>query len=154
MRLFLPVLAFLGLPLPVVAQDAGLCPLTDDSDSCSRILACIGDDGRWFHGRGFGRGEGTLTGVIDDGTTCTGTWMSQNMFGLGQADVACSDGMTVRVFFYYQDPYTGTATGRGISNRNEPVQSWSGTHVLDYFRDNSPTAEARLRCGEHDIPLS
>ncbi len=134
--------------------DSTLCPLTDDSSSCTRILACIGDDGRWFHGRSFGRGSGWLIGTTDDGVTCTGNWVSQNALGLGQADVACSDGMTVTVYYYYQDPYTGTATGRGLSNRHEIVQGWSGTHVLSYFADGRPTTKARLRCGSHDIPLS
>lgn len=86
------------------ATGATLCPLTDDNSNCTRVLACIGDQGRWFHGRSFGRGAGWLSGVTDDGATCTGTWVQQNAFGLGQADVTCSDGMTVTVYYYYQDP--------------------------------------------------
>lgn len=132
----------------------GLCPLTEDSSSCSRILACIGEDGRWFHGRAFGRGAGTLAGVTDDGVTCSGDWVTQNAFGLGQADVTCSDGMTVTVYYDYQDYYTGTAMGRGLSNRGQMVQSWSGDHVLSYFADGKPLSTARLRCGSHDIPIS
>lgn len=153
----LPALALLGQT--AIAQDAPvtdgtLCPLTDDNSSCTRVLACIGDEGRWFHGRSFGRGSGWLTGTTDDGVTCTGNWVSQNTFGLGQADVTCSDGMAVTVYYFYQDPYTGTATGRGLSNRGDLVQSWSGTHVLSNFAQGRPTAQARLRCGAHDIPLS
>lgn len=138
---------------PVLASDA-LCPLTDDGGNCVRILACIGDQGRWFHGRAFGRGEGTLAGVISDGAQCTGDWTSRNAFGAGQADVVCDDGMTVRVIYFYQDPYTGTALGKGISNREDVVQSWSGDHVLEYFKDGDPTADAVLKCGTFDIPLS
>lgn len=149
--------AFALFATSAAAQDATgatLCPLTDDNSNCTRVLACIGDQGRWFHGRSFGRGAGWLSGVTDDGATCTGTWVQQNAFGLGQADVTCSDGMTVTVYYYYQDPYTGTTTGRGLSNGQQIVQSWSGTHVLDYFANGRPTAQARLRCGSHDIPLS
>jgi hypothetical protein len=97
---------------PVFASDA-LCPLTDDGGNCVRILACIGDQGRWFHGRAFGRGEGALAGVISDGAQCTGDWTSSNALGAGQADVICDDGMTVRVI-YYQDAYTGSALGTAL----------------------------------------
>lgn len=149
----LPALALLATQ--ALAQDAPqLCPLTDDSSSCTRVLACIGDDGRWFHGRSFGRGSGWLTGVVDDGVTCTGNWVQQNAFGLGQADVSCSDGMTMTVYYFYQDHYTGTTTGRGLSSTGQVVQSWSGNHVLAYFKGDRPTDTASLRCGAHDIPLS
>ena len=80
--------------------------------------------------------------------------MSKNALGLGQADVACDDGMSVSVIYYYQDEYTGTALGRGITNGEDVVQSWSGDHVIQYFRDGSPTKEAVLKCGSHDIPIS
>lgn len=150
----LTALVLMALPARAETPSDGLCPLADDSSSCSRILACIGQDGRWFHGRAFGRGAGRLTGKMDDGVTCTGDWVSRNAFGLGQADVTCSDGMTVTVYYYYQDPYTGTATGRGLASTGHVVQSWSGDHVLSYFANGKPLASARLRCGSHDIPIS
>lgn len=150
----LTALVLMALPARAETPSDGLCPLADDSSSCSRILACIGQDGRWFHGRAFGRGAGRLTGKMDDGVTCTGDWVSRNAFGLGQADVTCSDGMTVTVYYYYQDPYTGTATGRGLASTGQVVQSWSGDHVLSYFANGKPLASARLRCGSHDIPIS
>lgn len=151
-RALLPLL--LVFAMPVRAEDVSLCPLTDDAQSCSRVLACIGDQGRWFHGRSFGRGEGTLAGVTNDGVNCSGEWVSHNSMGLGQADVVCDDGMTVSVIYYYQNEYNGTVLGRGLSNRNDVVQAWSGDHVLDYFRDGSPTRQAALKCGSYDIPLS
>jgi hypothetical protein len=85
--------------LPARAQT--LCPMTGDQENCVRILACLGEEGRWFHGRAFGRGEGTLAGVTDDGVACTGQWTSRNIVGLGQADVSCDDGATIRVIYYY-----------------------------------------------------
>jgi hypothetical protein len=151
-RALLPMLLVFALPLQ--AQDLSLCPMTDDAQNCVRVLACIGDQGRWFHGRSFGRGEGTLAGVVNDGTTCSGTWMSQNAVGVGEAVVNCDDGMSVTVFYYYQDAYTGTALGRGLTNRKDVVQSWSGEHVIEYFKNGSPTKEAVLKCGIYDIPMS
>lgn len=147
------VLPFLVCPA-FAQEDQGLCEMTDDQANCNRIIACIGTEGRWFHGRAFGRGEGTLSGVISDGVACKGDWVSRNRFGFGQADVSCSDGMTVTVIYYYQDEYTGTALGKGLSSTGEAVESWSGGHVLSYFRKDGPTDDASLRCGSHDILLS
>lgn len=148
-----PLLFMLGCASPGFSETT-LCPITDDQANCVRILACIGDQGRWFHGRAFGRGEGTLAGVVSDGVQCTGHWTSRNAFGTGQADVICDDGMTVTVIYFYQDEYTGTAKGKGISNRHEVVDAWSGENVLSYFRGGVPTAKAQLKCGSFEIPIS
>jgi hypothetical protein len=43
---------------------------------------------------------------------------------------------------------------RGISTRDDVVQSWSGAHVLAYFKDGDPTADAVLKCSSFAIPLS
>lgn len=134
-------------------QDS-LCPLTDDQSNCVRILACIGRDGTWFHGRAFGRGQGRLVGRISDGRRCTGSWVARGAFGLGQAQVSCEGGMEATVIYAYQDEYTGTAIGRGISNRGEMIKAWSGLHVRDYLRDpDDPEAVPRLPCGAHEVPL-
>lgn len=138
---------------PLVAQTRD-CPTKDGRDSCTRVLACIGDAGVWFDGRSFGRGDGTLAGQTNEGTVCTGTWVSENVLGMGQADVTCDDGFAVRVFYYYQEPYTGTALGRGIGNDGRVVRSWSGLHVLDYLDDNDSPEGALLPCGERPIPIS
>ena len=152
-RLLLPLACALAPVAPVWAE-ASLCPMTDDQANCVRILACIGEQGRWFHGRALGRGQGTLAGVVNDGVHCAGTWTSRNAFGTGQANVVCDDGMEATVIYFYQDQYTGTAEGKGISNREEVVTAWSGENVLEYFRDGNPTAQAMLKCGSFDIPLS
>lgn len=138
---------------PVAAQTAD-CPTKEGRDSCTRILACFGDEGVWFDGRSYGRGEGTLAGQTNEGTVCTGTWVSENAFGLGQADATCDDGFAVRVFFHYQEPYTGTTLGRGIGNDGRVVRSWSGLHVLDYLDDADGLGGAVLPCGEAPIPIS
>ncbi len=151
-RALLPLL--LVFPTALLAQDMSLCPMTDDAQNCVRVLACIGEDGRWFHGRSIGRGKGTLAGVVSDGVTCSGTWTSENAIGVGEANVTCDDEMSVTVFYYYQDTYTGTALGRGLTNGKDVVQSWSGEHVIEYFKNGSPTKEAVLKCGSYDIPMS
>ena len=45
------------------AQSAIHCPMTADDSNCVRVVACIGDEGVWFNGRAFGRGEGTFSGT-------------------------------------------------------------------------------------------
>ena len=136
------------------AEEDSLCPLTDDQSNCVRILACIGRDGTWFHGRAFGRGEGRLVGQVSDGRRCTGRWVSRGALGLGQAEVRCEGGMEATVLYTYQDEYTGTAIGRGISNRGEMIRAWSGLNVLEFLRDpENPGARPRLPCGPAAIPI-
>jgi hypothetical protein len=84
--------ALLVFPQNLSAQSATHCPMTADDANCVRVVACIGDEGVWFNGRAFGRGEGTFSGTTSMGLMCEGTWMSRNAFGLGQADVMCEDG--------------------------------------------------------------
>jgi hypothetical protein len=151
LRALLPVVF---LCAPAAAEQASLCPMTDDQANCVRVLACIGDRGRWFHGRAFGRGEGTLTGVVSDGVKCQGTWTSRYALGAGRADVRCDDSSAFNVIIHDQDEDTGTAIGRGHSVTGDLVQSWSGEHVLEYFRDGGPTADAVLKCGAVEIPIS
>ena len=57
--------------------------------------------------------------------------MSRNAFGLGQADVMCEGGRKGRVFYTYQDEYTGTAVGQGAMHSGEKIAIWSGTNVLE-----------------------
>ena len=151
-RVFLPVVLTL-LAQPAFAQEADLCPMTDAGGNCVRILACLGEDGRWFHGRAYGRGDGTLSGAANDGVACAGTWVSQNAEGQGQADVTCADGLQVTVLYDYQDVHTGTAVGQGIANTGDLVMVWSGDHVLTFFQNGTVEAEAMMRCGDHMIPL-
>lgn len=136
------------------AQPATSCDLRADSSSCTRVLACIGDDGRWFNGRSFGRGQGTVAGTFDDGVACTGTWVSRNAIGLGQADVTCEDGMSVTVLYTYQDEFSGTALGSGVASNGERIRVWSGNNVLAYLRAETGTRIATLPCGGDGIPLS
>lgn len=136
------------------AQTNTSCLMTEDQDNCVRVVACIGDDGQWFNGRAFGRGEGVFAGTVSDGTLCEGTWMEQNVFGLGQADVSCADGRQGAVFYTYQDSVTGTAVGHGVLNTGEAVQIWSGNNVLQYLKSQTGAQVAMLPCQAGLIPMS
>jgi len=152
-RCLLPaaVLVF-PLAVPVAAQTQR--DLTDDQTSCSRVLACFGTEGRWFEGRAFGRGTGTVAGIVSDGVSCSGTWTSENGQGRGESWITCDDGMTATVSTGYQDHYTGTTIGQGVANTGVAVTSWSGLHVADFLRRESDRPQAALPCGAQDIPIS
>ena len=72
--------------------------------------------------------------------------MSRNAFGLGQADVMCEDGCKGRVFYTYQDDYTGPAVGQGAMHSGEKIKIWSGTNVLEYLRGDIAERIACLPC--------
>ncbi len=128
--------------------------MTEDETSCTRSFACFGDQGRWFAGRGIGRGTGVLDGMTSDGVTYEGVWTNSNAMGFGQADFDCADGTSGTVFYYLQDGYTGTATGAGKTKTGEQVEAWTGEHVLEFLADPKLGGKAVLRCGAHDILLS
>ena len=138
--------ALLVFPHNLSAQSATHCPMTADDANCVRVVACIGDEGVWFNGRAFGRGEGTFSGTTSTGLMCEGTRMSRNAFGLGQADVMCDDGSKGRVFYTYQDEYTGTAVGQGAMHSGERIKIWSGKNVLEYLRGDTGERIAYLPC--------
>ena len=120
--------------------------MTANDANCDRVVACIGNEGAWFNGRAFGRGEGTFSGTTSTDLMCEGTWMSCNAFGLGQADVMCEDGSKGRVFYTYQDEYTGIAVGQGAMHSGEKIKIWSGKNVLEYLRGDTGEHIAYLPC--------
>jgi hypothetical protein len=138
--------ALLVFPQNLSAQSATHCPMTANDANCVRVVACIGNEGAWFNGRAFGRGEGTFSGTTSTDLMCERTWMSCNAFGLGQADVMCEDGSKGRVFYTYQDEYTGTAVGQGAMHSGEKIKIWSGTNVLEYLRGDTGEHIAYLPC--------
>ena len=129
------------------------CPLTQDSDNCVRVLACFGDQGVWFHGRAYGRGEGTIVGIRSDGVGCAGTWVARNVFGVGQADVICEDEDGATVIYTVHDDPTGTVVGHGRTLLGAPVKAWSGLYVLEYLTQDG-TPAGTLPCGDTSIPMS
>ena len=96
--------ALLVFPQNLSAQSATHCPMTADDANCVRVVACIGDEGVWFNGRAFGRGEGTFSGTTSTGLMCEGTWISRNAW---TRLMSC-----VRVFYTYQDEYQAQRWGR------------------------------------------
>lgn len=125
----------------------------NDPRSCAPIVACVGDE-LWFSGRAIGRGHGILSGFLSDSATCSGTWMSRNAFGLGQADVSCDNGLSARVFFTYQDSRTGTATGAGIATDLRRIKVWSGHNIRQFLSESSGQVNPKLMCGDQEIPIS
>ena len=138
--------ALLVFPQNLSAQSATHCPMTANDANCVRVVACIGNEGAWFNGRAFGRGEGTFSGTTSTDLMCERTWMSCNAFGLGQADVMCEDGSKGRVFYTYQDEYTGIAVGQGALHSGGKIKIWSGKNVLEYLRGDTGGHIAYLPC--------
>ena len=137
--------ALLVFPQNLSAQSATQCPMTADDANCVRVVPCIGNKGVWFHGRAFRRGE-EISRTTSTGLICERTWMSRNAFGLGQADVTCEDGRKGRVFYTYQDEYTGTAVGQRPMHSGEKIKIRSGTNVLEYLRGDTGERIAYLPC--------
>jgi hypothetical protein len=124
-----------------------------DMSSCSPIVACMPADGVYFNGRALGWDRGALAGTTNTGVSCTGQWVSRNMFGLGQADFTCDDGLSGQVIFYYQDGEFGTTTGSGLTNALSRIRSWSGSNIEAFLTENGQL-DGTLMCGEVPMYLS
>ncbi len=123
--------------------------------SCSRFIGCLGDQGAYFQGYSRGWNSGTLTARTSEGANCTGTWKYANMFGIPQADIFCDNGEGGRLFFFYQDSITGTARGKGRSNKGRIVEMWSGENLKQFFTTAEPDREFPvMHCGPADVPIS
>ena len=147
-----------GPPRPAAPDEAPAaaapCENTMRSDNCSRILACIGEDGLWLDGRANGWERGTLSGRMSDGTTCAGTWGQGGWFGRSlDAELRCDDGRTGAVRYTAQDPETGTGIGRGAMSDGAEVRAWTGRNVLRFL---TPEGERRavLPCEGGAVPIS
>jgi hypothetical protein len=137
---------------PVAAQESSGPPreLTGRPDSCTRVVACIGDDGVWFDGRGAGWNEGTLAGQLSTGATCTGSWACTDAT-TARTVFACDDGTEGAALAVLQDPLTGTPIAEGTTTDGRAIVAWSGEHVLDVLR--GPTGEPSLPCIPEGIPI-
>ena len=146
----------IGPPRPIAPEAppeaARPCENTMRGDNCSRILACVGDDGLWIDGRADGWNRGTLEGRMSDGTLCTGSW-GYSWHGLrARAELACDDGRTGVVRYTAQDPESGTGIGRGQMSDGAEIRAWTGRRVLEFLtgEDGVP----RLPCDAGAIPIS
>ena len=150
----LPALAIVVTAFPAFAEDSFSCGGTPAETFCSLNFACLGDQGRWYKGRGIGNGTGILEGMTSDGVACKGIWTNSNAMNVGQADFNCDDGTVGTVYYFLQDGYTGTAIGRGQTAKGEPIQAWSGEHVIEFLKKGSLSGQAQLQCGAFSIPIS
>jgi hypothetical protein len=146
-RLLPPALAVLALP--VFANPD--CENTGGPDSCSRVLACIGEDGVWFDGRSVGWNSGTLAGELNDGTICTGSWAYTGP-NVAEAHATCDHGLEIAVVAVAQDPPTGTTIAEGFTSDGRRVVAWTGNNVLEFLR--GPRREPRLPCTGDPVPIS
>lgn len=131
------------------------CKIKRGSDeSCAPLVACIGVNSVYFTGRALGWDSGLVTGTSNAGFSCIGTWKYQNMFGLGQARLACKNGMQGIVYFTAIDNLTGTVTGHGATSDGQPIRVWSGHNIQQFLAGETGDVNARLMCGHVEIPLS
>jgi hypothetical protein len=124
-----------------------------ETSSCSRILACVGDDGLWLDGQARGWDTGTLTATASDGTTCTGTWWVVGERRAG-AEMACSDGSRGWVRYVAQDSITGTGIAAGAMEDGRSIRAWTGENVLEYLREEAGGPEALLPCTSAGVLIS
>ena len=124
-----------------------------EAESCSRFLACVGEDGLWLDGQARGWNTGTLTATASDGTTCTGTWWVVGDRAPG-AVVQCSDGSAGRVRYLAQDSVTGTGIAAGAMSDGRTIRAWTGANVLAFLREESGGPEALLPCVPGGILMS
>ncbi len=147
----LPVVAILWMQAAPAQQMEPACEQTGGPDSCSRVLACVGDDGLWFDGRAIGWNSGTVAGELSDGTVCTGEW-AYTSSNVAETFVRCDDGMEAFVVTTAQDPTTATSIGEGLTSDGRRVTVWTGANVLQFLRGDS--GEPELPCTPSPIPIS
>jgi hypothetical protein len=146
----------------VMAEIASASPAIDQScdqtyqgrDTCSPIVACLGEAGIYFTGRAIGWNTGTFAGETNAGFTCFGQWQLKGFLGLGEATIECDNDLTGAIYFTYQDPETGTAIGIGRLSNGGTVQMWSGHNIRQFLKNESGEVNPRLMCAEVEVPIS
>lgn len=146
-----PLPALLLFALPAAAQD---CVVTGGPDSCAPILACVGEDGRWFHGAAIGWETGTIRGAMDDGPTCEGDWSFEPGTASGEASLSCTDGTDIEMTFESLDGETGTSVARGETGDGAPVIAFTGPRVRDYMMAEMGADGPEDICGMREVPAS
>ena len=156
-NLCLPVplaLSYMFAAAAAPVPDENCVDIPDSRDSCSPLLACFGNSGEYFAGRALGRDKGTLAGVTNFGAICTGSWVSRNFIGTGEANFECDNGHWGKVIFHYRDDESGTVKGFGLTNHGVSIRAWSGHYIQDFLDEQSGQVNNKLMCGEVEIPLS
>ena len=145
------LLAFFALPAAAAPPVADCDLVEGEMHSCSRVLACIGEDGTWFDGRAVGWDQGLVTGRLDDGRSCGGVWYYTED-DRARAELVCEDGAWIGVDYTAQDGATGTGIGTGTTSDGRAVEAWTGENVLDYLSEDR--GRPVLPCGVMGIPIS
>lgn len=117
--------------------------------NCVRVLACWDGQSQWFDGQARGWDQGTVSGTLNDGQSCTGWWRAGGPMGVGLGHITC-DRLSADVIYHTQDNATGTVIGSGRDSTGATLQLWSGRNVLDFLRDDRGTPQ--LPCGP-TVPL-
>lgn len=146
------VMAEPGLAGPKV--DLSCVHRPDSQENCTPLVACFGTSGLYFTGRAIGWNDGTFAGDTNAGFACIGQWMARNALGLGQAVFECDNGRHGVVYFTYRDNQTGTATGGGFLDDARAVRMWSGHNIHQFIINDSGDINARLMCGDTEVPIS
>ncbi|MEM1066183.1 MAG: hypothetical protein AAGJ74_11840 [Pseudomonadota bacterium] len=123
-------------------------------EACSPVVGCLERSGTYFTGRAIGWDEGTFAARSSSGAICTGEWVTRNAMGLGEAIFTCDDGTSGIAFFTYQDSYTGTATGQGMTDDLQRIRIWSGHNIKQFLRNQTGEVDPQLMCGDEVIPIS
>ena len=99
--------ALLVFPHNLSAQSATHCPMTADDSNCVRVVACIGMKVFGLTVAPLGGAKGHLA------VMCENVDVPQCGVGI------CHGLLKGRVFYTYQDEYTGTAVGHRGKDKND-----------------------------------
>ncbi len=133
------------------AKEPFKCTL--DKNYCTPFMGCIDTNSILFIGFTFGKAKGKLVARTNTDATCVGTWR-RTALGLGKAKFKCDDGRSGRVTYSTLHRTSGTAIGRGRTNKREKVDVWAGHRILEYFARDESIKEGVATCGTAIIPSS
>lgn len=122
---------------------AETCTLANDF--CVPFVGCIEDGRGFFHGYSFGRKKGPLTAFTENGATCEGRWW-RNAIGVGKAEFSCENGLSGRASYTYFEPSSGTAFGKGRTNKGDRVRFWAGHRLLPHVLSDQKETDDILAC--------
>lgn len=120
------------------------CASADAQTVCVPVITCLeADDGPiLFRGRALGVTFGAVevSSVATDAAAgtdgdvyCAGSWRILSD-GSGYAEGACTNNRTFALYYDYQDQPTGTASGVGRTNLDEPFLGVSGLNAVEFIR--------------------
>lgn len=116
-----------------------------DEGFCVPFVGCSETTGAYYVGRSYGQRSGPVAAISNTGRVCQGRWW-RNALGIGRARFTCDDGAEGEARYTYFDSRSGTATGKGWTNRNEKLRFWAGHHVLSYVLANEGETKDLTAC--------